>query len=141
MTREQAFLSLAFHPHYADLFKRLDAGDRVLCAVFLMTNEGATTSGFGAAVNRMFLDVEPKPKNKAIVQDLLTAANTIAGSPRVGRPPKFDGAMVRLDSRVPEGLRLFLEQDAASKNRDLAEHCRQIFLDYCASLQKQGEEK
>jgi hypothetical protein len=138
MTREQAFLSLAFHPMYAPGFKRLSPAERTLAQAFLMDNEQLGATEFGAAVNRMFLDKDWKPKNKAMIQDLLTAANTIV-APRVGRPPKFDGAMVRLDTRVPEGLRVFLEQDAASKDLDLAEHVRKILIRYCESLQGEGK--
>jgi hypothetical protein len=127
MTRREAFASLAYHPMYRAALQRLSVQEAALCSDFLLQHEADGANEFGAAVNRMFLDVPEKPKNKAMIQDLLTAANTIAK--RVGRPPEFDGPMVRLDTRVPEGLKSFLRAEAEEKGRDLGEHVRQILIE------------
>jgi hypothetical protein len=127
MTRREAFTSLAYHPMYRSGYGRLSTQELALCSDFMLRHEADGANEFGAAVNRMFLDVPEKPKNKAMIQDLLTAANTIAK--RVGRPPEFDGPMVRLDTRVPEGLKAFLRAEAEEKGRDLGEHVRQILIE------------
>ncbi len=127
MTRREAFASLEFHAMYATGFKRLSAPERLLCLEFLTRHALSPPADFGAAVNRMFLDL-PKPPNKSMIQDLLTAANTI--STRTGRPPMFGGPMVRLDTRVPEGLRAHLQTEAAALDRDLSEHVRQVLIEH-----------
>jgi hypothetical protein len=135
MTRLEAFYSLKHHPMYGPIYRKLTDGALHFCMHFLNEHQLCGTSDFGAAVNRMFLDLENKPKNRAIIQDLLTAANAIARRP-AGRPKKEEGQMVRLDVRVPATLRQDLEAESAALGEDLGPYVRNILID-----RKKGEKK
>lgn len=127
MTREKAFMSLSVHPIYMAAFRRLNHADLSTCFAFISTHGADSINAFNAAVTRMFLDQPNKPGNSGAIQDLLMAANTIAK--RRGRPEKSEGAMVRLDVRVPRKLYSSLEAEAAQENLDLSTYVRKTLLE------------
>lgn len=72
-----AFRALARHPWLGRGFAKLTKGELAMAEAFL---EGSASLDVGAcelAINRLFLD-KPKPKNWAIICELLCAANKAA---------------------------------------------------------------
>lgn len=125
MTRDRAFMSLTHHPIYRAAFRHLNHSDLAMCSQFIADHEADSLSEFNAAVTRMFLDQPEKPKAKGIIQDMLAAANTIAK--RRGRPERPDGQMVRLDTRVPEGMAMELQAEADAAGMKIGTYVRKIF--------------
>lgn len=74
--RIEALKELSQQLPYKTLAERISEADFDRVVEFIEDNDGLGHLDFEYAINRMHLDVNPKPKNWAIVQDLLLAANT-----------------------------------------------------------------
>lgn len=78
MNRIEAFMGLASDPWYSRVWKMLSMGQTQIAEGFLRRNAGLDHLEFEHAVSRMYLDNPDRPKNYAVIQDLLLAANTKA---------------------------------------------------------------
>jgi hypothetical protein len=75
LCRRAKFESFATHPWLSRVYRRLKPEDRALALEFIAANAALNRGDFELRVNRMFLD-RPKPKNFALILELLTCANS-----------------------------------------------------------------
>lgn len=76
MNREQAFLSFSTHAFLHKLYAKMKANDRAIAFQFLQENAALSRADFEYKLNRFFLDKPEKPKNWAIISELLCNANS-----------------------------------------------------------------
>lgn len=74
--REIKFESLAAHPWLKKSFGKLSISELVLSRAFLAEGRHLDQAAFEKAVNRMFLDCPQKPKNWAVIMELLCNSNS-----------------------------------------------------------------
>lgn len=72
--RLKAFHALKDHPWYGRYYKKLTPADVTYAEWFMVYYYGCDKGVFEAAVNRMFVDKD-KPRNWAVISELLAAAN------------------------------------------------------------------
>jgi hypothetical protein len=85
--RFAAFERMKDHPLFNQDMKKLSVKDRVFCRDFILANVKKTDDEFLIAVNRIGLDVDPKPvSNLSIVWGLLS--QTVA--PRVRKRRRYE---------------------------------------------------
>jgi len=78
MQRAIKFTSYASHPWLHKAYKKLKKDDIQLAQEFIERNDSLSKGEFELKINRMFLDRD-KPKNAAVIMELLTCANSSVG--------------------------------------------------------------
>lgn len=78
MQRAIKFTSYASHPWLNKAYKKLKKDDIQLAQEFIERNDSLSKGEFELKINRMFLDRD-KPKNAAVIMELLTCANSSVG--------------------------------------------------------------
>lgn len=76
MSRTEKFESYATHPWLHKAYRRLKADELEAARRFLRDNAALSKDAFVMAVQRMYLGNPAKPKNWAIINELLTCAGT-----------------------------------------------------------------
>lgn len=77
-TRTEHFRALATHAWFKRVFARLTKQEIADCEYFLLKYKELDALAFEYMVNRMFLDVDPKPKHWAEMMDLVGACANVA---------------------------------------------------------------
>lgn len=70
--RHQKVKQLFEHPHYNKLMRKLTGDEMLLIANFINGNQNKERNEFVHATNRMFIDQNYKPKNWAVIMEVLT---------------------------------------------------------------------
>jgi hypothetical protein len=77
MSKNKALEKLSTHAHYGKLYFKLAEKDRAEIVAFALINFDLSKDDFEFKVNRLYLDVEAKPKNYTKIMELLSAFNTM----------------------------------------------------------------
>jgi hypothetical protein len=78
MTRLDALRTIPGHPWLGRVYARLSEAERIELEAFATAHDHLSTGDFDQAVNRMHLDVQPKPRRWKEVQEILSCVNSIA---------------------------------------------------------------
>lgn len=74
MDRLEAFNSMATHPMLGKQFTKLNHGEVVFCQNFIRANATSSDNDYAVKAVRLFLDINPKPKNWQAIEELLICA-------------------------------------------------------------------
>lgn len=77
MKRIEKFHSLKNHAHYARYYTALKQKDIALISEFISENETLKKDEFEMKMNRFFLELKDRPKNWAMLSELLMIANNV----------------------------------------------------------------
>lgn len=77
MKRIDKFHSLKNHAHYSRYYTALKQRDIALISKFISENETLDKANFEMKMNRFFLELKDRPKNWAILSELLMIANNV----------------------------------------------------------------
>lgn len=72
MTRLLKFKRLSSHAWYCRLYSKLTKSEIIIAENFIESFNDFSAMEFESKINRMFLDLEKKPKNYKIIMELLS---------------------------------------------------------------------